>query len=237
MLGRGSAWLPCSCVYAIVAATRGGSRELWATGNAPLDPLLAPSTWRARRWFSSPRHRARTRIASVAGGAVAVSRSALAWMAGVMGRLGEAFDNALYATPGILARLILPSDVLWRGAAGALTRLRSARSAVSQRQLYKFSPFSGAAPSLLWAGLVPDLGVGALAIGMVRSAAASCRRPTRRAAGSRRISVAPKGIGLRHDPRRLRPLSVCSGRNSSSALPRARLGRPNGFACAGSPSG
>ena len=152
LLGRWLGLASLLVVYALVA----GYLEIWAvalaTGYVPADPMAAPPYLAAETLvlltlaltFS-------TRIASVAGGAVAVVAYGLAWMAGVMGGVGEAFNNDLLRTAGTLARLVLPSDVLWRGAAGALSPPTDVLSASGvNAALYKFSPFSGAAPSPEW---------------------------------------------------------------------------------------
>ncbi len=108
-----------------------------------------------------------TRITSVAGGAIAVVGYGLAWMAGVMGGVGEAFNNDVLRGAGTVARLILPSDVLWRGSADALTPPENVLSAagLANANLYRFSPFSGTAPSLLWLAWCIAWVVGALALG------------------------------------------------------------------------
>jgi hypothetical protein len=109
-----------------------------------------------------------TRITSVAGGAMAVVGYGLAWMAGVMGGVGEAFNNDVLRAAGTLARLILPSDVLWRGCAGALSPTDAVLrgGGVAEPALYKFSPFSGAAPSLLWLAWCIVWVAGAMSIGI-----------------------------------------------------------------------
>lgn len=56
-----------------------------------------------------------TRLASVAGGAIAVVAYGLAWMGGVMGGVARAFDAAPLAAAADLSRYVLPSDGLWRG--------------------------------------------------------------------------------------------------------------------------
>ena len=152
LLGR---WLGLAIllvVYAIVAGYLEIGAAALATGYLPSDPIAAPPYLAAESLvlltlalvFS-------TRIASVAGGAVAVVAYGLAWMAGVMGGVGEAFNNDLLRTAGTVAKLILPSDVLWRGAAGALSPTKDVLSASGvNAALYKFSPFSGAAPSPEW---------------------------------------------------------------------------------------
>ena len=170
LLGRWLGLAVVLVVYSLVAGWLELGAVVLATGYAPLDPFIAPVYLAGEALvlltlavvFS-------TRIVSVAGGAMAVVAFGLGWMAGVVGGVGEAFGNDTLRNAGTVARLILPSDVLWRGAAGALTPpeevLRSA--GVANASLYKFSPFSGAAPSLLWLAWCLIWVVGALAIGMV----------------------------------------------------------------------
>jgi ABC-type transport system involved in multi-copper enzyme maturation permease subunit len=170
LLGR---WLGLAVVlvaYAIVAGYLELGAVVLATGYAPVDPLLAPVYLAGEALvlltlavvFS-------TRIASVAGGAMAVVAFGLGWMAGVLGGVGEAFDSNILRNAGIVARLILPSDVLWRGAAGALTPPEDVLSSagIANASLYKFSPFSGAAPSPLWLAWCAVWVVGVLAIGIL----------------------------------------------------------------------
>jgi ABC-type transport system involved in multi-copper enzyme maturation permease subunit len=170
LLGR---WLGLAVVlvaYAIVAGYLEVGVVGLATGYLPTDPALAPLYLAGESLvlltlaivFS-------TRIASVAGGAIAVVAYGLAWMAGVMGGVGEAFDSNVLRAAGVIARLILPSDVLWRGAAGALSPTQDVLlgGGVASPALYRFSPFSGTAPSLLWLVWCLVWVVGALAIGIV----------------------------------------------------------------------
>ena len=170
LLGR---WLGLAVVlvaYAIVAGYLELAAVVLATGYAPVDPLAAPMYLAGEALVLLTLSIVlSTRIASVAGGAMAVVAFGLAWMAGVLGGVGEAFNSDVLRNAGTLARLILPSDVMWRGSAGALTPseevLRSA--GIANANLYKFSPFSGAAPSLPWLAWCVVWTVGALALGML----------------------------------------------------------------------
>ena len=170
LLGR---WLGLAVVlvaYAIAAGYLEVGAVKLATGYLPTEPAMAPLYLAGEALvlltlalvFS-------TRIASVAGGAIAVVAYGLAWMAGVMGGVGEAFDSAVLRDAGIVARLILPSDVLWRGAAGALSPTDAVLrgGGVASPALYRFSPFSGSAPDPAWLAWCLLWVVGALAIGIV----------------------------------------------------------------------
>jgi len=169
LIGR---WLGLASVLVAYALVAGylelGAVDL-ATGYTASDSLQAP-------WYLAGEALVlltlaivlSTRIASVAGGAVAVVAYGLAWMAGVMGGVGEAFNNDVLRDAGIVSRWLVPSDVLWRGAAGALTPPESILSAggIAEPGLYRFSPFSGAAPSpewlawcLIWVAAMLGLGI------------------------------------------------------------------------------
>ena len=153
LLGR---WLGLALVlvaYALVAGYLELAAVDLATGYTPSDSVVAP-------WYLAGEALIlltfavvmSTRIASVVGGAVAVVGYGLAWMAGVIGGVGEAFNNDLLRWAGTISHLLLPSDIMWRGSAGALTPPVDVLSAggIADAALYQFSPFSGAAPRPEW---------------------------------------------------------------------------------------
>lgn len=170
LLGR---WLGLAVVlvgYAIVTGYLEVGAVGLATGYLPTDPAIAPLYLAGEALVLLTLAMAfSTRIASVAGGAIAVVAYGLAWMAGVMGGVGEAFNSDVLRGAGVVSRLILPSDVLWRGAAGALTPTEDVLrgGGVASPALYKFSPFSGTAPDPVWLAWCLLWIVGALAIGIV----------------------------------------------------------------------
>jgi ABC-2 type transport system permease protein len=57
-----------------------------------------------------------TAISPMASGIVAVGLFGATWIAGVVGSVGEAFDNVGVARVGTVSRMLLPTDGLWRGA-------------------------------------------------------------------------------------------------------------------------
>ena len=170
LLGR---WLGLAIVlvaYAIVTGYLELGAVALATGYVAVDPLIAPVYLAGESLvLLTLAIVLSTRVASVAGGAMAVVAFGLAWMAGVMGGVGEAFNSDVLRWAGIAARLILPSDTLWRGAADGLTPteevLRSA--GIANADLYRCSPFSGTAPGPLWLVWCVVWVVGALAIGIL----------------------------------------------------------------------
>ena len=170
MLGRWLGLAAVLVVYALAAGYLELAAVVLATGYSPVEPLTAPLYLAGESLILLTLAIVlSTRIASVAGGAMAVVGYGLAWMAGVMGGVGEAFNNEVLRGAGILARLILPSDVLWRGCAGALSPTESVLrgGGIAEPALYKFSPFSGAPPSLLWLAWCAAWIAGAMAIGIL----------------------------------------------------------------------
>jgi ABC-type transport system involved in multi-copper enzyme maturation permease subunit len=169
LLGR---WLGLAIVlvaYALAAGYLELAAVVVATGYVPSDPLAAPIYLAGEALILLTLAIVlSTRIASVAGGAVAVVAYGLAWMAGVLGGVGEAFGSDVLRGAGVVARLILPSDVMWRGSAGALSPTDSVLTAGGvNAYLYRFSPFSGAAPSPEWTLWCVVWVVGMLALGIL----------------------------------------------------------------------
>ena len=169
MLGRWLGLAAVLVVYALVAGYLELAAVVLATGYAPVDPIMAPVYLACESLvLLTLAIVLSTRIAAVAGGAVAVVGYGLAWMGGIMGGVGQAFHNDVLTGAGVLARLVLPSDVLWRGSAGALTPPEGTLgSAGVNAALYRFSPFSGEPPSLPWLAWCVVWVVGALAIGIL----------------------------------------------------------------------
>ena len=169
LLGR---WLGLAVVlvgYALGAGYLELAAVVAATGYVPAEPLVGPVYLAGESLvLLTLAIVISTRVASVAGGAIAVVAYGLAWMAGVLGGVGEAFDNTILRNVGVVARLILPSDVLWRGSAGALSPTDSVLTAGGvNANLYRISPFSGTAPSLPWLAWCVIWILGALALGIV----------------------------------------------------------------------
>lgn len=59
-------------------------------------------------------------LSPMASGVVAVGLFGATWIAGVVGGIGEALGNDGVAQVGVVSRIILPTDGLWRGAMHAL---------------------------------------------------------------------------------------------------------------------
>lgn len=168
LLGRWLGLAAVLVVYALAAGFLEIGAVAWATGYLPADPVLAPAYLAAQGLvlltlalvFS-------TRIASVAGGAIAVVAYGLAWMAGILGGVGETLNSDVLRSAGVVARLVLPSDVLWRGSMFALSPSADVlNSAGVDARVYTVSPFFAASgPGLGWLVWCVVWVVGALAIG------------------------------------------------------------------------
>ena len=61
-----------------------------------------------------------TRLSGMVGGVIALVLFGIAWIGGIVGGIGAAFDNAAITHVGTATKLILPTDGLWRGAVYAL---------------------------------------------------------------------------------------------------------------------
>ena len=61
-----------------------------------------------------------TRMSGMVGGVIALVLFGIAWIGGIVGGIGAAFDNAGIMHVGTATKLILPTDGLWRGAVYAL---------------------------------------------------------------------------------------------------------------------
>jgi ABC-2 type transport system permease protein len=57
-----------------------------------------------------------TAVSPMASGIVAVGLFGAAWVAGVVGWIGESLDNDGVARVGTVSSMLLPTDGLWRGA-------------------------------------------------------------------------------------------------------------------------
>ncbi len=73
-----------------------------------------------------------TRLSGITGGVIALVAWLMAWIGGIVGDIGTGLQNEAVQDVGIISRLILPTDGLWRGAINAmepdviLTQLRQA---------------------------------------------------------------------------------------------------------------
>ena len=61
-----------------------------------------------------------TRLSGMVGGVIALVLFGIAWIGGIVGGIGTAFDNPTVMHVGTVTKLLLPTDGLWRGGVYAL---------------------------------------------------------------------------------------------------------------------
>lgn len=97
-----------------------------------------------------------TRLSAITGGVIAVSAFGLAWICGIVGGFGQAFNNDAVRSVGTLSRLLIPTDGLWRGALYSLEPAVYIAAQNTARQSAAnpfYAPAYPAAPYLAWVAL------------------------------------------------------------------------------------
>jgi hypothetical protein len=61
-----------------------------------------------------------TRFSGITGGVIALVAWLMAWIGGIVGDIGTGLQNQAVESVGIISRLFLPTDGLWRGAVNAM---------------------------------------------------------------------------------------------------------------------
>ncbi|HVL26965.1 MAG TPA: hypothetical protein VM390_02365 [Acidimicrobiales bacterium] len=100
-----------------------------------------------------------TAVSPMASGVVTVGLFGATWIAGVVGGIGAALDNASVERVGTVSRMLLPTDGLWRGAMNALQDPSAIVQMGNDAQAF---PFLSVAPltftylawTALWAAMV-----------------------------------------------------------------------------------
>lgn len=171
LLGR---WLGLAVVMVVYAAAAGflaiGAVGI-VSGYYPPDPILPVAFLAAQALvLLTLTVLLSTRLPPIAGGAIAVVAYGLAWMAGVLGKIGLAIGTTSLVTASDAVRFILPTDALWQGVVYGLEPsfiINTVGDAVVARS----SPFFAAAPPSIaivaWSGIWIVL-VLALAISQLR---------------------------------------------------------------------
>ena len=97
-----------------------------------------------------------TRLPGIAGGAITAISFFMAWIAGIVGGIGSAFQNQAIEDVGIVSHLLLPTDALWRAAVYSMepaSVLAVARAAPPGASANPFLATHGLDTSmLLWIG-------------------------------------------------------------------------------------
>jgi ABC-type transport system involved in multi-copper enzyme maturation permease subunit len=157
LLGR---WLGLAVVIVAYAAASGflaiGAVAL-VSGYLPPDPIL-PVAYLAGQALIllSLTVLLSTRLSPVAGGAIAVVAYGLAWMAGVLGKIGLAIGTTSLVSVSDAVRFVLPTDALWQGVVYGLEPAFLI-NAVGGEAIARSSPFFAAEPPspaiLAWAAI------------------------------------------------------------------------------------
>jgi ABC-type transport system involved in multi-copper enzyme maturation permease subunit len=108
-----------------------------------------------------------TRLPAIAAGAIAVVVFGLAWMLGILGGIGQVFGVPALEAAATIGRVLLPTDLLWRGTVFSLEPpaviLGSgiAGPAVAANPFFASVPLSGLQLGwvVVWVGLVLALAV------------------------------------------------------------------------------
>ncbi len=87
-----------------------------------------------------------TRLSGMVGGVIALILFGMAWLGGIVGGIGAAFDNDLIERVGTATKLILPTDGLWRGAVYTLEPAAVLAVAAGSGPAFAANPFYAAAP-------------------------------------------------------------------------------------------
>ena len=167
LLGR---WLGLAVVivaYAVVAGLAAIGVVGIVSGYLPPDPIL-PVAYLAGQALVllSLTVLLSTRLPPIAGGAIAVVAYGLAWMAGVLGKIGLALGTTGLVTASDASRFLLPTDALWQGVVYGLEP-SFVINAAEDEFVARTSPFfaaTGPAPaivawSVIWMVLILALAV------------------------------------------------------------------------------
>jgi ABC-2 type transport system permease protein len=87
-----------------------------------------------------------TRLSGMTGGVIALGAYFAAWLGGVVGAIGAAFQNTAISDVGAASRLLLPSDGLWRGALWSLEPSTVLAAAQAAGRDASANPFFAPAP-------------------------------------------------------------------------------------------
>jgi len=152
LLGK---WLGLSafaCGYIVIAGMLQFLVVRWAVGYWPPSPVTALAMLSVEAiTLLTLALMLSSLISPMASGVVAVGLFGATWVAGVVGGVGEALQNEDVARIGTVARVILPTDGLWRGAMNAIQDpTLIARFPQAARGFPFLSPTGPAPGYLLW---------------------------------------------------------------------------------------
>ncbi|HEY5188298.1 MAG TPA: ABC transporter permease [Solirubrobacteraceae bacterium] len=99
-----------------------------------------------------------TRLGVITGGAIAVVLYGINWVMGVVGAAGAILGNDAIRTAGTISRIVMPTDVAWRGAIASLEPSAALLSSLGRTSvIFAINPFYAAASpppdQLVYAGV------------------------------------------------------------------------------------
>ena len=87
-----------------------------------------------------------TRLGVITGGAIAVVLYGINWVMGVVGAAGAILGNDAIRTAGTISRIVMPTDVAWRGAIASLEPSAALLSSLGRTSvIFAINPFYAAA--------------------------------------------------------------------------------------------
>jgi len=87
-----------------------------------------------------------TRLGVITGGAIAVVLYGINWIMGVVGAAGAILGNDAIRTAGTISRIVMPTDVAWRGAIASLEPSAAVLSSLGRSSvIFAINPFYAAA--------------------------------------------------------------------------------------------
>jgi ABC-type transport system involved in multi-copper enzyme maturation permease subunit len=87
-----------------------------------------------------------TRLGVITGGAIAVVLYGINWVMGVVGAAGAILGNDAIRTAGTISRVVMPTDIAWRGAIASLEPPASLLSSLGRTSVvFAVNPFYAAA--------------------------------------------------------------------------------------------
>jgi ABC-type transport system involved in multi-copper enzyme maturation permease subunit len=127
----------------------------WATGFFPPHPILLVVFIAAGGLVLLTLSLAlSTRLSGITGAVIALGGYFAAWVGGIVGGIGLGLHNDALATAGIVSKLLLPTDGLWRGAVWTMEPaaiIATYRGAGAGAAAFPFAASSPpAAPFLVW---------------------------------------------------------------------------------------
>jgi ABC-type transport system involved in multi-copper enzyme maturation permease subunit len=157
LLGR---WLGLAVVivgYAVVSGFIAIGAVGIVSGYLPPDPILPVAFLAGQSLILlSLTVLLSTRLPPIAGGAIAVVAYGLAWMAGVLGKIGLAIGTTSLVSVSDAVRFLLPTDALWQGVVYGLEP-SFVINAVQNEFVARSSPFFADAPPsaaiLIWSAI------------------------------------------------------------------------------------